>query len=121
MYAVFTTDYSVEFADHKYTVFNDQDADILSISTRIEGQALSRSATVSFIRNDNGSEISDLVISEQGISKVDYKIPNNSKTGNRVFNVTLVTSDVLIEIGSQSTISIHVIDDCKLFKFYVYV
>lgn len=108
-------DYTVEFSEMAYTVSDLLDTVIIPVMITTTDDTPSSSATVSFTRTDSGPAISDLDVSSVGSQVIKVQIPNDSsETNDRTFNVTMVTSDELIEIGPQSKVSIDVIeDDCK--------
>lgn len=105
-------DYIVEFSETSYIVSESLDTIIIPVIVMIAGDTPTSSATISFTRTDSGSAISDLDVSSVGIQRINLQISNdNTRTGERTFIVTLVTSDDLIEIGPQSAIVIDVIED----------
>ena len=105
-------DYIVEFSETSYIVSESLDTIIIPVIVMIAGDTPTSSATVSFTRTDSGQAISDLDVSSVGIQRINLQISNdNTRTGERTFIVTLVTSDDLIEIGPQSAIVIDVIED----------
>lgn len=86
------------------------------VETRVVGTP-THNAVVSFTRDDSGPAINDLVISTAGSQVLEAPIPNDMvRTGDRVFHVTMSTSDNLIEFGSLTEVAIDVTeDDRKIF------
>lgn len=112
------TAYTVEFGLQEFRISEASNSFTLPVITTARGSP-SRNAIVSFTRNDtvNGPPIDDLIVNNNmtGRLEVEVQIPNDVvRTGDRVFNVTLMTTDTLVVIGEHSTVTVHVTeDDCK--------
>ena len=76
----------------------------------------SRNAVVSFTRTDNGPAIDDLMVAT-GRGEVEVRVPNDMvRTGDRLFNVTVTTSDELVAIGGRKTVMVYVLEDDRKYS-----
>ena len=112
-------DYIVEFKAQQHKVSEASNTFSLPVETTVVGSP-SRNAVVSFIRDDGGPAINNLIVNTTGRLDVEVQIPNNMiRTGDQMFNVTLVTSDVLVTIGLKNTTLIYVSEDERKFIYVV--
>lgn len=104
-------DYSVQFEDPLYTVHESFDTFTFFVVTTRAGSP-SHNATVSFIRDDSGPTINDLVVSTTGSLHIQAQIPNDEiRLGDRTINLMLTTVDDLVEIGARSQTAVDVTED----------
>ena len=103
--------YTVEFGRQEFKAFEASNSFTLPVVTTARGSP-SRNAIVSFTRTDNGPAIDDLTVNMTGRAEVEIQIPNDIvRTRDRMFNVTITTSDTLVVIGGQNTLTVYVSED----------
>jgi hypothetical protein len=108
------TAYAVEFGLQEFRTSEAADSFTLPVVTASRGSP-SRNAIISFSRTDNGPAINSLIVNMTGSQEVEVQIPNDViRTGDRVFNVTITTTESLVVIGERRTVTVHVTEDeCK--------
>ena len=105
------TAYTVEFGVQEFRTSEASDTFTLPVLTTARGSP-SRNAIIGFNRTDSGPAIDDLVVNMTGRLEVEVQIPNDViRTGDRMFTVTITTTDNLVAIGQQRTITVHIIED----------
>ena len=113
------TAYAVEFGLQEFRTSEAADSFTLPVVTTARGSP-SRNAIISFTRTDNGPAINNLTVNMTGRQEVEVQIPNDViSTGDRVFNVTITTTESLVVIGEQRTVTVHVTEDDRKYSQYL--
>ena len=114
------TAYAVEFGLQEFRISGAADSFVLPVVTTAKGSPY-RNAVIGFTRTDNGPAIGNLTVNMTGRQEVEVQIPNDViRTGDRVFNVTITTTDSLVVIGEQRTVTVHVTEDDRKSSQYYY-
>ena len=113
------TAYAVEFGLQEFRISEAADSFALPVITTARGSP-SRNAIISFTRTDNGPAINDLTVNMTETQEVEVQIPNDViRTGDRVFNVTITTTETLVVIGERRTVTVRVAEDDRKYNIII--